>query len=88
MFNGEKRISRWIKIKTEFLQGDSYSPAGFCLTGVPVCMLLSKIRGYLMGRPGERPIKRTHSLFIGDFKVYQESHRLQASSKCDDSQSE
>ena len=27
-----------------------------------------------MGEPGNRVIKRTHSLFVDDLKVYQESH--------------
>ena len=29
-----------------------------------------------MGQPGKREVKRTHSLFIGDLKVYQESHKI------------
>ena len=29
-----------------------------------------------MGRPGKREVKRTHSLFIDDLKVYQESHKI------------
>ena len=77
--NGKKGISGWVKIKTGFLQGDSYSAVGFCLTEVPVCVLLSKIKGYKMGDPVDRPIKRRHCLFIDDLKVFRESHRrLQA----------
>ena len=29
-----------------------------------------------MGPPGQREINRTHSLFIDDLKVYQESHSM------------
>ena len=29
-----------------------------------------------MGEPGNRIVKRTHSLFVGDLKVYQESHNV------------
>ena len=29
-----------------------------------------------MGEPGNRDIKRTHSLFVDDLKVYQESHKI------------
>ena len=29
-----------------------------------------------MGPPGQRLVKRTHSLFIDDLKTYQESHEL------------
>ena len=38
-------------------------------------MFLEETDGYKMGSPGERMIKRTHSLFIDDLKVYQESHK-------------
>ena len=37
---GKKVVSRWIEIKRGFLQGDSYSPVGFCLTEIPIAMLL------------------------------------------------
>ena len=33
---GKIKASRWINIRKEFLQGDSNSPVGFCLTEVPV----------------------------------------------------
>ena len=49
---------------------------GFCLSEVPVCKLLQEAKGYGMGQPGKREIKRTHSLFIDDLKVYQESHKI------------
>ena len=29
-----------------------------------------------MGLPGSRDVKRTHSLYIDDLKIYQESHDL------------
>ena len=29
-----------------------------------------------MGQPGKRDVKRTHSLFVDDLKVYQESHKI------------
>ena len=59
-----------------FLQGDSYSPVGFCLSEVPVCKLLQEWKGYHMGEPGNRDVKRTHSLFADDLKVYQESRKI------------
>ena len=34
---GEKITSRWINISCGFLQGDSYSPVGFCISEIPVC---------------------------------------------------
>ena len=73
VFNQGKVVSRWIEIKRGFLQGDSYSPLGFCLTEIPIAMLLEGTEGYKMGPPGNREVIRRHSLFI-DLKVYQENH--------------
>ena len=67
--------SRWIRILCGFLQGDSYSLVGFYITEILVCILLQHSRGYRMGEPGNRVVKRTHSLFVDDLKVYQESHK-------------
>ena len=57
-----------------FLQGDSYSAVGFCISEIPVCILLQHSRGYRMGEPGNRIMKRTHSLFVDNLEVYQEGH--------------
>ena len=73
---GREMTSRWTQILCGFLQGDSYSPVGLCFSEVPICILLSETRGYRMGSPGQRIVKRTHSLFIGDLKAYQKSHEL------------
>ena len=70
----EKMTSRWIRILCRFLQGDSYSPVGFCISEISICILLQCSKGYRMGEPGNRVIKQTHSLFVDDLKVYQESH--------------
>ena len=76
IWNGSKKMtSRWIRIFCRFLQGDSYSPVGFCITEIPVCILLQHSGGYRMGEPGNRVVKRTHSLFVDDLKAYQESHK-------------
>ena len=37
--------------------------------------LIKNTREYRMGKPGERRLKRTHSLFIDDLKIYQENHK-------------
>ena len=73
---GERITSRWINIACGFLPGDSYSPVGFCISEIPVCLLLQQSRGYRMGPPGKRELSRTHSLFVDDLKVYQESHLM------------
>ena len=70
----EKLTSRWIDISCGFLQGDSYSPVGFCISEIPVCLLLQQSKGYRMGPLGCRDISRTHSLFVDDLKQYQENH--------------
>ena len=62
----ERQTSRLIRIARGFLKGDSYSPIGYCLTKVPVGMLIPKAKGCRMGLPGQREIKRTHSLFVDD----------------------
>ena len=48
---------------------------GFCLTEVPIAILLDETEGYKLDEPGRRCIKRTYSLFIDDLKVYQENHQ-------------
>ena len=71
---GKKVFSRWIEFRRRFLQEDSYSPVGFCLTEIPIAMLLEETEGYKLGPPGNREVIRTHSLFIDDLKVCQENH--------------
>ena len=61
--NGKTTKGRVICIVGGFLQGDSYSPVGLCLTEVPVAMLMDDTDGYMMGQDGERGVKRTHSQF-------------------------
>ena len=42
--------SRKMNIRKGFLQGDSYSPVGFCPTELPISMLIKKTDGYTMGQ--------------------------------------
>ena len=73
--DGKVLKSRKINIRKGFLQGDSYSPVGFCLTEVLLSMLTEETDGYTMGQRDKERVKRTHSLFTDDLKTYQESHR-------------
>ena len=73
MHNGESKKSRWIRFNRGFLQGDSFSPVGFCICEIPVLMLIDNLQGYRMGPPGARIVNKTHSLFLDDLKVYQET---------------
>ena len=45
------------------------------ITEISVSKLLKDSKGYHMGQPGKRDLKHTHSLFVDDLKVYQESHK-------------
>lgn len=70
--------SKWIDIVKEFLQDDSYSPVGFCLTEVPITILLEETSGYKTGQTGQLNVKRMRSLFVDSLNVYQESyHKLE-----------
>ena len=73
--DGQVTTSRVTNIVKGFLQGDSYSPVGFCLTEAPVAMLIEESDGYKMGQKGEKRMKRMHSVFVDDLKIYQESHQ-------------
>ena len=39
------------------------------------CKLLQQSKGYCMGQPRKRDVNCTHSLFVDDLKVYQDSHK-------------
>ena len=73
--NGNKLLrSQWIDIKKGFLQGDTYSPVGFCCTEIPV-MLLEDSDCYKRAHQVKERSKRTHSLSIDDLKTYQQNHQ-------------
>ena len=63
--NGSKLLwTRWVNIKKEFLQEDTYTPVGFCCLEITVMMLLKESDGYKMGLPGKRGInthRHTHT---------------------------
>ena len=78
---GKKMIERSKLVDGSILEKGSYKETtipqlGFCLTEVPVAILLEQTDGYKMGNPGERNHKRTHCLFIDDLKVYQENNLI------------
>ena len=73
--DGKVLTSRKINIRKGILQGDSYSPVEFCLTEVPISMLIEEIDGHPMGQKYKERVKRTHSPFIDDLSFYQESQR-------------
>ena len=72
--NEKTLTSGTINIRKGLLQGDSYSPVGFCLTEVQVAMLIEETDGYTMGQRSDEKLKRAHLLFVDDLKIYQENH--------------
>ena len=54
----EKMASWWIQILCGFLQGDSYSSVGFCISEIPVCILPQHCCGYRIGELGNHIVKR------------------------------
>ena len=52
----------------EFLEGDSYSLVGSCLTEVPVSLLMEETDGYAMRQRDEKRVKRRHNLFAENSK--------------------
>ena len=52
--DGKVLTSRKINIRKGFLQGDSYSPVGFCLTEVPISMLIEETDGVYNGTKRQR----------------------------------
>ena len=65
--NGGESISGWNDIMCGFLQGDSYSPMGFCV---------SEISKNTVGTTRKRRYKAYYSLFVDDLKVYLKSHKI------------
>ena len=62
--DGKVLTSRKINIRKGFLQGDSYSPVGFCLTEVPISLLIEETDWYTTGQREKERVKRTHSLLL------------------------
>ena len=58
--NGKVSTSRTINIVKGFLQGESCSPVGFCLTEVPVAVLIEETDGYTVEL--QRGEERTQSI--------------------------
>ena len=67
---GKVLTSRKINMRKSFLQGDSFSLVGFCVKEVPILMLIEETDGYKIEQRDEEGVRRTHSLFIDDLKIY------------------
>ena len=68
--DGKVLTSRKINMRKLFLQGDGFSLVRFCLTEVLISMLIEETDGDKIEQRDEERIKRTHSLFIDDLKIY------------------
>ena len=71
----KKSISIWSDVMSGFPQDEIYSPVGFCISEIPICLLLQESKEYRMKQPGKRDVKRTLILFMYDLNMYQESHK-------------
>jgi hypothetical protein len=71
--DGKIERSPPIKFKCGFFQGDSFSPVGFCVTEIPLGIMLERMPGYMMGAPKNRNTKVNRFYFIDDLKVVQGS---------------
>ena len=50
-----------------FLQGDSYSPVGFCISEmIPFAKLLEESKGHWIEEARNRGVSRTHLFFVDD----------------------
>ena len=61
--DGNVLTSRKINIRKGFLQGDSYSPVGLCLTEVPISLLIEKTDMYTMGQTKKKVKKNTQPIY-------------------------
>ena len=74
--NGNDKItSRWIRFKRGFYQGDNLSPAGFCITEIPLERKLAQRLGYQLGPRNNKGPKVTHFYFIDDLKVVESNEK-------------
>ena len=61
--DGNVLTSRKINIRKGFLQGDSYSPVGLCLTEVPISLLIEETDMYTMGQTKKKVKKNTKPIY-------------------------
>ena len=61
--DGNVLTSRKINIRKGFLQGDSYSPVGLCLTEVPISLLIEETDMYTMGQTKKKSQKK-HTAYL------------------------
>ena len=66
-----------IEIRKGIYQGDSLSPALFCLCLFPICLALKRFQGYSLGKPRCRDSQCaiTHLYYIDDLKIYSSSRK-------------
>ena len=62
--------SKNIKYEKGIFQGDSLSVLLFILSVNPLSFLLNKLKGYTIGKSGNRDTEISHLLFVDDLKLY------------------
>ena len=71
----EKIISRWIRFKKGFYQGDNLSLARFFISEIPLERKLDQRPGYQLGPRNNRGPKITHFYFIDYLKVVESNEK-------------
>lgn len=72
----KEKTSWYIRIMRNFLQGDSYSPIGFCTFGNSVCKLLQERTGFQISEPWNRNVRQTDNLLVQNLLAFQGSHKI------------
>ena len=62
--NRNTLASRKIKIRKGFLRRDSYSPIGYCLTDLPIPVLIEETEGYAMGQRDKEKVKTSAACLL------------------------
>lgn len=71
----EETATRFISYKRGIFQGDSLSPMLFCITMLPLSVLLRTFPGYMAGASNNRIHKHTHLFYIDDLKLYAKNEK-------------
>ena len=68
---GKRKIyTRLIQFLRGVYQGDTLSPLLFCISLLPLSVVLRQSQGYMCGPPNRRTHKVTHLFYLDDLKLY------------------
>ena len=74
--SGKVRVrTEVVSIRRGVFQGDSLSPLLFCISLLPLSVVLRNTNGYHCGPPSNRRHKVTHLFYMDDLKIYASGER-------------